>query len=61
MDNQPVGGSTLSEAEISSYIRGYHAYKDIWTPAIGDIVLLNGRKITSMIAMQLPLFLGMEQ
>lgn len=27
-------------AEFHSYIRGYHAYKDIWSPVVGEILLL---------------------
>ena len=27
-------------AEFDSYIRGYNAYKDIWSPVVGEILLL---------------------
>ena len=27
-------------AEFDSYIRGYHAYRDIWIPVVGEILLL---------------------
>ena len=27
-------------AQFDSYIRGYHAYKDIWSPVVGEILLL---------------------
>ena len=27
-------------AEFDSYIRGYHAYIDIWSPVVGEILLL---------------------
>ena len=27
-------------AELDSYIRGYHAYTDIWSPVVGEILLL---------------------
>ena len=27
-------------AEFDSYIRGYHAYRDIWSPVVGEILLL---------------------
>jgi len=26
--------------EIHSFIRGYHSYKDVWIPTIGNILLL---------------------
>ena len=26
--------------EVQSYIRGYHAYIDVWTPSIGETLLL---------------------
>lgn len=26
--------------EINSYIRGYHAYKDVWSATIGEILLV---------------------
>ena len=28
------------ELEVNSFIRGYHAYKDVWTPFIGEELLL---------------------
>ena len=28
------------ELEVNSFIRGYHAYKDVWTPFIGKELLL---------------------
>ena len=34
------GSSNLDVLEVSSYIRGYHAYKEIWTPVIGESLLL---------------------
>ena len=27
--------------EISSFVRGYHAYMDIWDPAIGEVLRLD--------------------
>ena len=27
-------------AEFDSYIQGYHAYRDIWSPVVGEILLL---------------------
>ena len=35
-----IPGSSLSVTEIQSYFRGYHAYVDIWTPLIGEMLLL---------------------
>lgn len=35
-----IPGSSLSVAEVPSYIRGYHAYTDVWTPSIGETLLL---------------------
>ena len=26
--------------EIRSYVRGYHAYMEVWTPALGQILLV---------------------
>ena len=27
----------LSEYNLDSYVKGYHVYKDIWKPNIGDV------------------------
>ena len=35
-----IPGNSLSVAEVQSYIQGYHAYIDIWTPSIGETLLL---------------------
>ena len=38
-----VVSSTVAELqvlEISSFIRGYHAYMDIWTPTQGQVLLV---------------------
>ena len=35
-----IPGNSLSVAEVQSYIRGYHAYVDVWTPSIGETLLL---------------------
>lgn len=32
--------SPTSSVEISSYVRGIHAYKDIWEPREGEVLLL---------------------
>ena len=39
MASQVVTETGLEVLEISSYIRGYHAYMDIWEPAIGETLL----------------------
>ena len=39
MASQPPQND-LSLAEFNSFIRGYHVYKDIWTPAVGEMLLL---------------------
>ena len=33
-------GVTLETFEFSSYIRGYHVYKDVWTPVMEEMLLL---------------------
>jgi hypothetical protein len=38
--------STFKEFEICSFVRGYHAYQDIWTPIIGEQLVL-GREPTN--------------
>lgn len=35
-----IPGNSLSVAEVQSYIRGYHVYMDVWTPSIGETLLL---------------------
>ena len=39
MVSQPAN-STLGMAQFDSYIRGYHAYLDTWTPVVGETLLL---------------------
>ena len=39
MASQPAN-STLGMAQFDSYIRGYHAYLDTWTPVVGETLLL---------------------
>ena len=34
------GDVTLHVLEINSYVRGYHAYMDRWTPALGQVLTL---------------------
>ena len=38
MASQPA--ANFDSAEFNSFIRGYHAYKDIWEPFIGETLLL---------------------
>ncbi len=33
-------GSSLNVTELQSYIRGQHVYKDVWTPVVGEGLLL---------------------
>ena len=39
MASHPVVAS-LSVAEVRSYIRGYHAYMESWSPSIDDVLVL---------------------
>ena len=41
MASQVIGGavSQLQVLEIHSFLRGYHAYIDIWTPVVGEILV----------------------
>ena len=32
------GNGSLDVFEFKSYIRGYHAYQDLWTPQLGDVL-----------------------
>ena len=41
MASQPVRGrEDITSLEVHSYIRGYHAYQDIWDPRIGEVLPL---------------------
>ena len=35
-----VSGSELSSFSVPSYIRGYHAYQDVWSPFTGEVLPL---------------------
>ena len=35
-----VSGSVLSSFSVPSYIRGYHAYQDVWSPFPGEVLPL---------------------
>ena len=38
MASQPA--ASFDSVEFNSFIRGYHAYKDIWEPFVGETPLL---------------------
>ena len=42
MTSQVIGGavSQLQVLEIHSYLRGYHAYMEIWTPVMGEMLVV---------------------
>ena len=40
MASQPTPRVNLTVAEFNSFIRGYHAYKDIWIPVQGEVLIL---------------------
>ena len=40
MASEPLPSPSLTCAEFNSYVRGYHAYRDIWTPDSGEVLLL---------------------
>ena len=41
-----VVGTSIRVLELDSYVRGYHAYKDMWNPALGDVLPLE-RELTN--------------
>ena len=42
MASQVIGGavSQLQVLEIYSFLRGYHAYMEIWTPVVGEMLVV---------------------
>ena len=40
MASQSVASTEQSVTEIESFVRGYHEYKDIWQPTIGEVLPL---------------------
>ena len=49
MASQPVHShSRLSTAEFDSYIRGYHVYQVVWTPVVGEMLLLKREPTNAM-------------
>ena len=40
MASQAVSGSEQDVLEIRSCVRGYHTYSDLWTPTIGEVLLV---------------------
>ena len=42
-----VAGGNLCVLEFESFIRGYRGYKDMWEPALGDVLRLE-RELTNV-------------
>ena len=40
MASQVAAINTLEVLNIKSYIRGYHAYMDVWTPVLDEMLIL---------------------
>ena len=40
MASQPTPSVSFTVAEFNSFIRGYHAYRDIWIPVQGEVLIL---------------------
>ena len=40
MASQVAASNTLEVLRITSYIRGYHAYMDVWTPVQDEMLIL---------------------
>ena len=40
MASQPEVSVSGDFVEVSSFVRGIHAYKDLWEPSIGEVLLL---------------------
>ena len=40
MASQPGGGRDITSLDVESFVRGYHAYQDIWDPQIGEVLPL---------------------
>ena len=40
MASQPPASTSLDSVEFNLFIRGYHAYKHIWEPYVGETLLL---------------------
>ena len=42
MASQPIsrGKEDIASLDVQSYVRGYHAYQDIWDPFIGEVLPL---------------------
>ena len=34
-----IPGTTLDLLEVSSFVRGYHAYQDLWSPVVNETLL----------------------
>ena len=50
MASQPVYSPSLrlSTAEFDFYIRGYHVYQVVWTPVVGEMLLLKQEPTNTM-------------
>ena len=46
--SQLLMASPLTSVSFESYIRGYHAYEDIWTPTTGEELVVLRRKPDNM-------------
>ena len=47
MTSQLISSSTVEVLEIDSYVRGYHAYQDVWSPVIGESLLVKRESTNS--------------
>ena len=47
MTSQPLGPS-ISSVDITSFIRGYHAYQETWLPRVGEVLVLEREPLNSV-------------
>ena len=40
MASQPVGREDITSLKVPSYVRGFHAYQDIWNLHVGEVLSL---------------------
>lgn len=40
MASQPVGREDIISLKVPSYVRGFHAYQDVWNPHVGEVLPL---------------------
>ena len=43
------GKEDIASLDVQSYVRGYHAYQDIWDPIIGEVLPLEREPIDSLL------------